>query len=211
MPVDGLSEVTAISAGGDFSLALGALAPLPRVTGLGAESGPAGGGTSVTILGSNFTGATAVRFGSVPAELHGRLRKPNSPRFSPPHAGTDYAKFPSNFIITRPRHGLRDSADRCGHEPGEHRRRSLLYGPPEETHSKSSTEPGGLSAPSPSTHGAAPGGTLAAKTTSAPTPHPAAEARHDAQAVREAQTQEQARSVHEAGSQEVRRSGQEGE
>jgi alpha-tubulin suppressor-like RCC1 family protein len=64
VPVDGLSDATAISAGGDFSLAIGALAALPNVMKLGPESGPAGGGATVTIRGSNFAGVTAVRFGS---------------------------------------------------------------------------------------------------------------------------------------------------
>ena len=62
--VDGLSEATAISAGGRFSFAVGELAPLPRVIGLNPRSGPVGGGASVRITGSNFTGVTAVRFGS---------------------------------------------------------------------------------------------------------------------------------------------------
>ena len=62
--VDGLSEATAISAGGGFSLAVGALTALPRVTGMDPESGPVGGGASVRITGSNFTGVSAVRFGS---------------------------------------------------------------------------------------------------------------------------------------------------
>jgi hypothetical protein len=35
----------------------------PTVTSLGTSSGPTGGGTSVTITGTNFTGATAVAFG----------------------------------------------------------------------------------------------------------------------------------------------------
>ncbi len=35
----------------------------PRVTGLTLSSGPAAGGTSVTITGTGFTGATSVRFG----------------------------------------------------------------------------------------------------------------------------------------------------
>jgi hypothetical protein len=39
----------------------------PTVTSLSPTSGPAAGGTSVTITGTNLTGATAVFFGSVPA------------------------------------------------------------------------------------------------------------------------------------------------
>jgi len=39
----------------------------PAVTGISPGIGPTGGGTTVTITGYNFGGATAVRFGSVPA------------------------------------------------------------------------------------------------------------------------------------------------
>jgi len=39
----------------------------PVITGIDPATGPAGGGTSVTITGSNLTGATAVTFGGAPA------------------------------------------------------------------------------------------------------------------------------------------------
>ena len=46
--------------------------PSPSVS---PASGPAAGGTSVTITGTNFTGATAVKFGPQPGDqLHGRQR-----------------------------------------------------------------------------------------------------------------------------------------
>ena len=41
--------------------------PAPRVVLVGSRSGPAGGGTTVTIAGSDFTNVSAVRFGSTPA------------------------------------------------------------------------------------------------------------------------------------------------
>jgi len=41
--------------------------PRPTVTGISPAIGPATGGTSVTISGDGFTGATAVEFGSTPA------------------------------------------------------------------------------------------------------------------------------------------------
>jgi hypothetical protein len=41
--------------------------PLPTVTSITPTSGPAGGGTSVTISGNGFTGATTVNFGSIAA------------------------------------------------------------------------------------------------------------------------------------------------
>ena len=37
---------------------------LPTVTGVSPSSGPAAGGTSVTVSGTNLTGATAVDFGT---------------------------------------------------------------------------------------------------------------------------------------------------
>jgi hypothetical protein len=42
-------------------------APAPAVTGVSPNSGPAAGGTTVTITGANLTAATAVNFGSVAA------------------------------------------------------------------------------------------------------------------------------------------------
>ena len=47
----------------------------PSIGGLSLSSGPAAGGTTVTIYGTNFTGATAVQFGAVNAELHRRLAR----------------------------------------------------------------------------------------------------------------------------------------
>jgi len=41
--------------------------PAPTVTGIGPSSGPASGGTGVTITGTGFTGASVVRFGSISA------------------------------------------------------------------------------------------------------------------------------------------------
>lgn len=43
----------------------------PAVTGIGPANGPASGGTSVTITGSNFTGATSVNFGTVAVAASG--------------------------------------------------------------------------------------------------------------------------------------------
>ncbi len=39
----------------------------PTVTSINPTSGPSAGGTRVTVIGTNFTGATAVDFGGVPA------------------------------------------------------------------------------------------------------------------------------------------------
>jgi hypothetical protein len=53
-----------ISAGLEFSLAFG---PPPAVTAVNPRRGPASGGTSVTITGTNLTGASAVKFGETSA------------------------------------------------------------------------------------------------------------------------------------------------
>ena len=46
--------------------------PPPTVTGVSPASGPAAGGTSVTVSGTNLTGATAVDFGTAPGHLDQR-------------------------------------------------------------------------------------------------------------------------------------------
>ncbi len=63
--VSGLSGATAIGAGHNTSIALAAPpTPYPRILSVTPNQGPPGGGTAVTIKGVNFTGATAVKFGS---------------------------------------------------------------------------------------------------------------------------------------------------
>jgi alpha-tubulin suppressor-like RCC1 family protein len=59
-----LSDVEGIAGGGQFSLAFG---PPPAVTNVNPSHGPPGGGTSVSITGTDFTGASAVKFGSTSA------------------------------------------------------------------------------------------------------------------------------------------------
>ena len=48
-------------------IAAAATTAAPTVTGVSPNSGPTAGGTTVTITGSGFTGATAVDFGTTPA------------------------------------------------------------------------------------------------------------------------------------------------
>ena len=60
-----LTGITAVFAGGDHSFAI--RAQPPSVSNLSAHAGPVGGGTPVTITGTNFTGASEVKFGSVKA------------------------------------------------------------------------------------------------------------------------------------------------
>jgi IPT/TIG domain/Regulator of chromosome condensation (RCC1) repeat len=63
--VSGLTGVVGVSAGAQHTLAFGA--PIPTVTAIAPDSGPAAGGTAVKITGVELTGATAVMFGSSPA------------------------------------------------------------------------------------------------------------------------------------------------
>ena len=54
-------------AGNNVVLTASSAAAVPTVTGISPTSGPAAGGTSVTITGTSFTGATAVNFGTTAA------------------------------------------------------------------------------------------------------------------------------------------------
>jgi alpha-tubulin suppressor-like RCC1 family protein len=62
--VSNLVDVKGIGAGDNHGLAFGRP---PAVKTLGAKRGPASGGTTVTITGTDLTGATAVKFGSASA------------------------------------------------------------------------------------------------------------------------------------------------
>jgi alpha-tubulin suppressor-like RCC1 family protein len=65
VPVTGLSGATIVSGGDYFSLAYAP--PPPTVTGVAPAEGPRAGGTTVTISGKEFTGASAVKFGGTAA------------------------------------------------------------------------------------------------------------------------------------------------
>ncbi len=58
----------------------------PAVTGLSPASGPAAGGTTVTITGNGFTGATAVGFGSQPASSFTVVSDTEIQAVAPPQA-----------------------------------------------------------------------------------------------------------------------------
>lgn len=65
----GAVNVTVETPGGSGTLsnAFTYAVPVPVISGVNPASGPTAGGTSVTISGSNFTGATAVKFGATDA------------------------------------------------------------------------------------------------------------------------------------------------
>src|SRR5262249_22383826 len=58
------TTATGVSGFGDFAVGQQVINP-PTVTGISPSSGPTGGGTTVTVDGTNLSGATAVKFGSV--------------------------------------------------------------------------------------------------------------------------------------------------
>jgi len=86
--VSELSHATAISAGGSHSLAFGVLPPTPTVTKIEPTTGAPAGGTSVTIIGTNFTGASAVKFGSTSAASFRVNSETSITATSPAGAGT---------------------------------------------------------------------------------------------------------------------------
>ena len=62
--------------------------PPPTVTGVSPSSGPAAGGTSVTITGTDFTGASAVHFGASQAASFSVVNSTQITATSPAGAGT---------------------------------------------------------------------------------------------------------------------------
>jgi alpha-tubulin suppressor-like RCC1 family protein len=88
----GLSEAVGISAGGSQSLAYGVLGepcPLrPIVTTVSPNSGPTAGGSSVTVKGVEFTGATSVKFGATSAASFTVGSSTSISAVSPPGVGT---------------------------------------------------------------------------------------------------------------------------
>ena len=72
---------TAVAAVDQFSYVV----PVPTVTGVAPPTGSTSGGTTVTITGTGFTGATKVTFGILAAtQLHGGLRHPDHRSFTSP-------------------------------------------------------------------------------------------------------------------------------
>ena len=84
----GTVDVTVVTAGGTSAtnandqFAYTGGTPPPTVGGLAPNSGAASGGTTVTVSGTNFTGATAVVFGGTPPRPSRSTTPPPSP---PPH------------------------------------------------------------------------------------------------------------------------------
>ena len=62
--------------------------PAPTVTGISPTQGPAAGGTTVTITGTNFTGAGGVSFGGIPAGSYSVVSATQATATSPAGTGT---------------------------------------------------------------------------------------------------------------------------
>ncbi|WP_330228880.1 IPT/TIG domain-containing protein [Nocardia sp. NBC_00508] len=63
----GTAAVTVTAIGGTSNAVLYTFVPAPTLASINPDSGPEAGGTPVTLTGTNFTGATAVHFGVIPA------------------------------------------------------------------------------------------------------------------------------------------------
>jgi len=84
--VVGLTKAASISAGRSDTLAFGE--PIPTVTSVSPQIGPANGGATVTIGGNTFTGATAVKFGTAPATSFTVNSATSITATAPPGTGT---------------------------------------------------------------------------------------------------------------------------
>ncbi len=60
----------------------------PSLASVSPNSGPPAGGTTVTIMGSSFTGASAIQFGSIPASTFSVASDTQMTAVSPPGSGT---------------------------------------------------------------------------------------------------------------------------
>jgi alpha-tubulin suppressor-like RCC1 family protein len=92
--VVGLAKAASISAGRLHMLAFGE--PIPVVTSISPQIGPTSGGTTVTISGDTFTGATAVKFGTTPATTFTVESDTSITATAPPGTGT------VNVTVTTP-------------------------------------------------------------------------------------------------------------
>jgi alpha-tubulin suppressor-like RCC1 family protein/sugar lactone lactonase YvrE len=101
----GLDDATAIAAGAHHSLAIADL--FPTVTNVQPAAGPAGGGTTVTITGTHFTGAgfagpLTVKFGSIPAASVRVNSGSSITAVSPPGPGTPPGTGIADVTVTTP-------------------------------------------------------------------------------------------------------------
>jgi IPT/TIG domain/Right handed beta helix region/NHL repeat len=96
----GTVDVTVTTSGG--TSAIGAAdgftyIPMPTVTGLAPATGPAAGGTIVTITGTNFSGATAVKFGGSAATWFNVMSATSITAKAPAGSGTVDVRVTTTF------------------------------------------------------------------------------------------------------------------
>jgi alpha-tubulin suppressor-like RCC1 family protein len=96
--VVGLAKAASISAGRAHMLAFGE--PIPTVTSVSPKIGPATGGGSVAISGTEFTGATAVRFGTAEAASFSVNSPTSITAVAPAHTGGLVDVTVTNTIAT---------------------------------------------------------------------------------------------------------------
>jgi PGF-pre-PGF domain-containing protein len=87
----GTVDITVTTSGGTSATGTAdrfTYAPVPTVTGISPSTGPAAGGTTVSITGTAFTGATAVNFGGTAAQSYTVIDATSITAVSPAGTGT---------------------------------------------------------------------------------------------------------------------------
>ena len=93
----GTFDIAVATPGGTATTAYTYVTPAPLVMSIVPDSGPATGGTSVTIAGANFMGTTAVMIGGMPAASFAIVNATTITAITPPRAAG-----PVNVVITTP-------------------------------------------------------------------------------------------------------------
>ncbi|OPF75582.1 hypothetical protein VT50_0224465 [Streptomyces antioxidans] len=87
-PGSGTVQITVTTPGGTSNGVAFGYAASPTLTGISPSTGPASGGTTVTLTGTNLLNATAVRFGAVNATSFTVVSATQITAVSPPGSGT---------------------------------------------------------------------------------------------------------------------------
>ncbi|MCG0286557.1 IPT/TIG domain-containing protein [Streptomyces sp. PSAA01] len=87
-PGNGTVQITVTTQGGTSNGASYSYAGAPALTGISPTTGPASGGTVVTLTGTNLLGATAVRFGAANATSFTVVSATQITAVAPPGSGT---------------------------------------------------------------------------------------------------------------------------
>ncbi|WP_228053221.1 IPT/TIG domain-containing protein [Streptomyces antimycoticus] len=87
-PGNGTVQITVTTQGGTSNGVAYSYAGAPALTGISPTTGPASGGTVVTLTGTNLLGATAVRFGAANATSFTVVSATQISAVAPPGSGT---------------------------------------------------------------------------------------------------------------------------